>query len=319
MISILKALAATALGLPMLLQSCADSDGNVALGILMRERVVLTATANAIITDLPHTEGSTVQAGDILVQLEDALQQANLQVAEARMAEAEADLERVTSGARDQEVAIAEARVQGARAVYEEAETILQRNQRLLASGTITQARMDQDIARRDSALADLNSAELALAEIREGARDEEIRIARAHVQAAEAQVAAERTRLDDLTIRASRDGTLDSLPWNLGERVPIGSPVAVLLTGDRPHARVYIPEPARVGLQLGDAVSIRLDGTDTIFEGTLRWISNEPAFTPYYALNQEQRSRLVYLAEIALPPEATELPVGVPVSVTLP
>jgi HlyD family secretion protein len=319
MIPILKALALPALVLPMLLQSCDGRDAEVALGVLMRERVVLTATANAIITELPVSEGSTVATGDVLVQLEDAVQRANLELARARLSEAEADLERVQSGARDQEVAIAEARVRGARAVYEEAETTLERDRRLLESGTITQARLDQGIARRGSALAELTSAEQELAEIREGARDEDIRIAEAHVAAALAQVTAERTRLEDLTIRASRDGILDSLPWNLGERVPLGSPVAVLLTGDRPHARIYIPEPARVGLGVGDPVSVRIDGTEAVFEGSLRWVSNEPAFTPYFALNQGQRSRLVYLAEVALPTEAAGLPIGVPVTATLP
>jgi HlyD family secretion protein len=319
MISLLKALAIPTLGLPMLLQSCDGRDMDVALGILARERVVLTATATAIITDLPIAEGSEIEAGTILVQLEDALQQASLEVAQARLAEAEADLERLRGGARVQEIAIAEARVEGARAVYGEAETTLERNRRLLDSGTVTQARLDQDIARRDAALAELTSAEQALAELREGARAEDIRIAEAHLAAAQAEVAAERTRLQDLTIRASRDGRLDSLPWNLGERVPLGSPVAVLLTGDRPHARIYIPEPARVRLAVGDPVSIALDGTEAVFEGHLRWISDEPAFTPYYALNREQRARLVYLAEVDLPPEAAGLPAGVPVTADLP
>jgi HlyD family secretion protein len=94
---------------------------------------------------------------------------------------------------------------------------------------------------------------------------------------------------------------------------------VAVLLTGDRPHARICIPEPARVRLAVGDPVSIALDGTDAVFEGRLRWISDEPAFTPYYALNREQRSRLVYLAEVDPPPDAAGLPTGVPVTADLP
>jgi HlyD family secretion protein len=197
----------------MLLQSCDGRDPDVALGILARERVVLTATATAIITDLPVAEGSEVEVGTILVQLEDALQQARLEVARARLAEAEADVERPRRGARVQEIAIAEARVEGARAVYGEAETNLERNRRLLDRGTSTEARLDQDIARRDSALTELTSAEQALAELREGARAEDIRIAEAHLAAAQAEVEAERTRLQDLTIRASRDDRLDSLP----------------------------------------------------------------------------------------------------------
>jgi len=43
MIPTLKALALPALVLPMLLQSCDGRDAEVALGVLMRERVVLTA------------------------------------------------------------------------------------------------------------------------------------------------------------------------------------------------------------------------------------------------------------------------------------
>ncbi|PWJ20263.1 HlyD family secretion protein [Jannaschia seohaensis] len=311
MISIFKLSVLTALLIPMILHSCADRNGETALGMLMRDRVVLTATANAIVTDLPVAEGSEVEAGTILVQLEDRLQRANLQGRGPGWLRRR-PISNECGGARVQEIAIAEARVGGARAVYEEAETTLERDARLLESGTITRARLDQDIARRDSALAELTSAEQVLAELEEGAREEDIRIA-------EAQVAAERTLLEDLTIRAPRDGLLDSLPWNLGERVPFGSPVALLLTGDRPRARIYLSEPARVGRAVGDPVSTRLDGTEAVFEGQFRWISEEPAFTPYYALNSEQRSRLVYLAEVELPPEAAGLPAGVPVSAALP
>lgn len=319
MLAMLKGLAGLAVLLPFGLKSCDGPPADVALGQLMRERVLLTATANELITDLPIAEGSAVKAGDVLVHLDDSLQQAQVAVAQAQLAEAEADLERMRTGARPEEFAIAEARVEGARAVYQEAQASYERNARLVETGTVTAARLDEVVAQRNSALAELTSAEQSLQELRIGARAEDIRIAEAHVTAAEAQVTAERTRLNNLTIRASRDGLLDSLPWNRGERVPLGSPVAVLLTGDRPYARIYVPEAARARLAIGDPVSISLDGDSAVYQGTLRWISNEPAFTPYYALNQEQRSRLVYPAEVALPQAAAELPAGLPVSAHLP
>jgi HlyD family secretion protein len=317
MISFLKAATLVALALPLLLQSCNAPSGEVALGVLARERVALTATANEIITALPVAEGETVEVGTVLVQLDDRLQKANLDLALASRAQAQADLDRTRSGAREEEIAIAEARVEGARAIYNETRRTVERNTQLLQSGTITQARLDQDMARQDSTRAELHSAEQALRELRAGARDEDIRIAEAKLRAAEAQVAAERTRLENLTISASRPGILDNLPWNLGERVPQGSPVAIVLAGDRPFARVYVPEPLRARLRIGDTVQIELDGLDDPLQGSLRWISDEAAFTPYYALNQEQRSRLVYLAEIALPDEAATLPSGLPVTAT--
>jgi HlyD family secretion protein len=50
-----------------------------------------------------------------------------------------------------------------------------------------------------------------------------------------------------------------------------------------------------------------------------VRWISSEPSFTPYYALNQSDRARLMYVAEIQLPDSAANLPNGVPAQVVLP
>ena len=98
-----------------------------------------------------------------------------------------------------------------------------------------------------------------------------------------------------------------------------MGSPVAVLVTGEVPFARVYVPEPARVNVRVGDSLTVHVDGIDSPFEGRVRWISTDPAFSPYYALNQEDRSRLMYLAEIDLPKAAADLAVGIPVQVDMP
>ena len=127
------------------------------------------------------------------------------------------------------------------------------------------------------------------------------------------------RKKLADLTINATRDGILDNLPWNLGERVTTGSPLAIVLAGKAPFARIYVPEPYRVRLKVGDKLVVHVDGLEKSIVGSLRWISSEPAFTPFYALNQEERSRLMYLAEVQLPDSEAYLPNGVPTQVELP
>jgi HlyD family secretion protein len=63
----------------------------------------------------------------------------------------------------------------------------------------------------------------------------------------------------------------------------------------------------------------VHVDGAEESFTGRVRWIAQEPAFTPYYALNSSERSRLVYLAEVQLPDTAANLPAGLPVQVELP
>jgi len=48
-----------------------------------------------------------------------------------------------------------------------------------------------------------------------------------------------------------------------------------------------------------------------------VRKLSHDAAFTPYFALTQHDRGRLVYLAEVEVAgPAADALPTGVPVEV---
>lgn len=300
------------------LSACTENPAT-ALGQLERDRIAHTATVNEIIIKLPVAQGHAVKQGTVLVQLDNRLQQALVDEARANVARAEAQLEKLRNGARVEEVAAAQARVAAHRATLIESEKAYQRTKKLYTRKLDSLTNLDQSKARRDTASANLQNAREQLRELTNGTREEDLRIATAELTAAESRVAIELKRLHDLTITATRDGILDSLPWNLGERVTAGSPVAIVLAGSAPYARVYIPEPYRVKINGGTTLSVSIDGLSQPVVGHVRWIASEPAFTPYYALNQQERSRLVYLAEIQLPDSASHLPSGIPVSVSLP
>jgi len=303
----------------LLLAACNGEDGNIALGNLERDRVALTATANEVLIALPVAQGTFVKKGTVLVQLDPAEQQAIVNQATAEVQKAKSNLEKLQNGARAEDIAKARATVAGAKAALVEAEATFKRFNDLTGRGTSSQAQLDSARASRDAATASLQSAEQELKELVAGTRPEDLAIAKAELNAAEASLATQQKILSDLTITASRDGVLDNLPWNLGERVTIGSPVAVMLAGDTPYARVYVPEPHRIKINEGDKLQVRIDGLDTPIEGSVRWISSEASFTPYYALNQSERARLMYVAEVQLPDSAKDLPNGVPAQVVLP
>ena len=121
------------------------------------------------------------------------------------------------------------------------------------------------------------------------------------------------------MSIRATSDARLDHLPKHLGERTSIGEAVATLLDKNAPYARIYVPETHRLKMAAGQELVIHVDGLADAQTGKLRWISQDPAFTPYFALNSSDRARLVYLAEVQLPASAANLPSGLPVQVELP
>jgi len=302
-----------------LVTGCNNTNEKLALGTLERNRVSHTATINEIVVSLPIKPGSFVSKGTLLVQLDDTQQKALVAKAEAELNQAKASLDKLSNGARPEEVAAASAKVSGAKAGVVESDAKYVRVQNLLKRKLTSQADLDQALASRDASRANLTSAQESLLVLTNGTREEDLRFAQAHVDAATAYLASEQKRLRDLSIVATRDGILDTLPWNLGERVTQGSPLAILLSGKAPFARVYVPEPYRVNLRVNQKLMVRVDGLDHKIEGTLRWISTEPAFTPYYALNQEERSRLMYLAEVQLPDTESQLPNGVPAQVELP
>lgn len=300
------------------LSSCGQ-DFSRALGTLERERIAHTATASEVVMELPIKEGQFVTKGAVLVRLNTQQQMAQVEQAKANVARADAYLDKLHNGARIEEVEATRALVEGARASLLDIERNFVRQQELFSQNLTSQVKLDTTQARRDSARANLRNTQEQLLQLTNGTREEDLRMAQAERKAAQAVLESELKRLNDLTIVASRNGILDSLPWNEGERVTIGSPLAIVLAGKVPYARVYVPEPSRVNVKIGSQLAVYIDGIDESFVGTVRWISSEPAFTPYYALNQEERSRLVYLAEIDLPDSAAELPSGVPAQVIMP
>ncbi|MBV1931508.1 MAG: HlyD family efflux transporter periplasmic adaptor subunit [Porticoccaceae bacterium] len=303
----------------VLLSACDSRDENVALGTLERDRIAHTATVNEVVTSLPVAQGSLVSKGTMLVQLDDTQQKARIAKAEAEVVQAEVNLEKLRNGAREEEVAAARARVAGAKAALVESEANYKRAKNLVKRKLSSQASLDQSLAARDAALANLQTAQEHLRELTNGTREEDLRIAEASLDAVIAILASENKKLADLTIIATRDGILDNLPWNLGERVSSGSPLAIVLAGKAPYARIYVPEPYRVKIKVGDKMAVHVDGLEQAITGELRWVSSEPAFSPYYALNQDERSRLMYLAEVQLPDSEAHLPNGVPAQVELP
>lgn len=298
---------------------CTNDKASIALGTLERDRIAHTATVNEIITELPIKAGSKVKKGMVLVKLDNTLQKALVAKAQAQVQQAAANLEKAHNGARAEEVASAKAQVAGAKAALVKSKANHQRALTLIKTNLTSQATVDSTLAARDENQAKLKSAQEYLLQLVNGTRIEDLEIAEAILATNTAVLANEQKKLSDLTITAKRDGILDNLPWNLGERVTAGSPVAIVLAGKAPFARVYVPEPYRIKVNMGDQLLVYVDGLATPIKGTVRWISSEPAFTPYYALNQAERSNLMYLAEILLPETAADLPMGIPAQVEMP
>lgn len=308
----------TLFSLAILLGSCGNDNKNQALGTLERDRIVLKATAAEIIIAEPIREGTFVKKDDLLVQLDDTQARTLVKKADASLMIAKATQAKLRNGARAEDIAAAHAQLERADTQLVQAAATFNRTSTLMQKKLIGQADLDAARAARDAASADVHRAQQNLLLLTNGTRIEDLQQADAQVAEAEAALHLEEYKLNQLSIVATRDGFLDRLPKYTGERTALGDPVALLLAGTAPYARVYILEPARAKLHIGQTLKVHVDGYEKPFDGKLRWISQDPAFTPYYGLNSRDRALLMYLAEIDLPESAKDLPSDLPTQVDL-
>ena len=289
-------------------------------GTLERDRLEIVAESNERIVEVPVREGDAVAAGTVLLRQEAGTMQPRLEQARAVVAEAERRLADAVAGPRPREIEEARAALTGAESSLETEQREFARVDALVERRLLSASSRDQARARRDAALASRDQARARLRLLQEGTRPEQVREAEAAVARARAALAELETSAARYVLHAPRDGRVEALPYELGERPPAGAPVVVMLADGAPYARIYVPEHLRPQFTPGREVQVRMDGVERPLTGQVRFVSAEAAFTPYYALTQKDRSRLSFLAEVVIEdPAAASLPVGMPVQVTLP
>jgi HlyD family secretion protein len=308
--------------LPVLLLAAACSGGDAVQemhGTLERERLELVAESHERIVEVAVREGERVAEGALLLRQEAGTMQPRLDQARASLVEAERRLADLAEGPRRREIEEARAALAGAGSELLTAQRDFERVDALVDRRLLSASDRDQARARRDTAKSARDQAAARLALLLEGTRPEQVRQAEAAVQRARATLAELETSAARYTVRAPRPGLVEALPYELGERPPAGAPVVVMLADGTPYARIHVPEPLRSAVTPGRRVEIAIDGVEGRLEGTVRFVSAEAEYTPYYSLTQRDRSRLSYAAEVAVEdPRAAALPVGVPVQVTL-
>lgn len=303
------------LSLPLLLGACGN-DGRRALGTLEWDRISLPSPAAEKIVAVNVREGQRVNAGDVLLQLEPTRTQSQLEALQAQAQQSAQALAELKNGPRAEDIAQAKANLSAAQAQAIEARAYYERVQPLGKRKLIAASDIDNAKAAADHADAQVRAAQQALLELQRGTRAEQIAQGEAAAQAADAQAAYQQETRRKLDLAAPRAARVDSIPYKLGDQAPVGAPLVVLLAGDAPFARVYVPEPLRANVRVGDAATVRIEGGDKRWQGKVRMIRTDPSFTPYYALTGQDATRLSYLAEIQLGNDAKDLPAGVPVTV---
>lgn len=300
------------------LGACQRNGEQSMVGTLERDRVEIKVESNEPIVSRDVRDGQQVSAGDLLMRQDPARPQARLEQALAQRNQAAARLAELRRGPRQEAIRETRARLAAAEAQADNALAELNRVRDIYARGLSSQAALDQADTQWKAATATRTAIREELEAQLAGTTLEELEQAEAALAAAEAVLAQAGLDLERTELRAPVDGIVDKLLYQVGERPAPGATIAVVLDRSRVFARFYVPEHLRAGIRPGRELGVRIDGVGGEMKGTVRWVSADASFTPYFALTEHDRSRLSYIAELDLP-EAAELPSGVPLVVLPP
>ena len=288
-------------------------------GYMEADLVLVGSEQGGRVAELSVKEGDHVKQGDPIFVLESEEQEASvaaarsrLQEAEARLADAKAELQR------PDEIQVLEAALAQARAMLQVATNNLNRAQSLFDKGWITKAQLDDTIAQHDRNQAAVAEAEKRITAAKLPGRADMIAAAAANAEAARHALTEAEKNLGKRKVFAPANGTVEEVYFRPGEVVNSGQAVVALLPPRNLKVRFFVAEPERARLQVDQSIAISCDGCPPDLHAKISFIAREAEFTPPVIFSREQRQKLVYLIEARPEGDATALTAGQPVTVTL-
>lgn len=300
------------------LNACDKTDETYMVGTLERDRVEVSVESTEPIIAIHVTDGQMLKTGDLILEQDPAKLERLLAQQTALKNQSAARLAELVRGPRPEVIQEARAQLVSARASAKNAAANRARAQEVFDRDLSDQSTLDFAITRATTTAAAEQAASDSLSRLLNGTTIEELDQAIAALDAAEAGITRIQLDIERLKIYAPVTGMLDKRLYQLGERPKLGATVGVILDSSRTFARIYVPEPLRSSIQPGKQLDVRIDGVDNTISGTVRWVSADATFTPYFALTEHDRSRLSYLAEVDIP-DASSMPSGVPLEVDFP
>lgn len=226
----------------------------------------------------------------------------------------------------EEDIAAAQAFVEQARSQLELAKLKYERTERLFGNNSASPSDMDQATAEyrvaraservRDEELAALKRKrpkELQEADARReeahqevllrkrGYRVEEQAKAAAAVEAAKAALAAYQKQIEELTILAPVDGSIEAVDLRPGDLVGAGTPAISMIEAGRLWVRAYVPEN-HLDVAVGRELPISVDSfPGRRFRGRVTFVARQAEFTPGNVQTPEERSKQVFRIKVML------------------
>jgi len=219
-------------------------------------------------------EGDEVKEGEVLIKLEQEELKIAKNQAEAALKVAQANLNKVLAGTREEEIQQAEAGLAQAKANVEDAEVNFLRLKILFETHTVAKKTFDNAETVYKVAQAQYEAAMERLKMAKKGPTKEDIEIARAQVRQAEVVLQMAKQKLKDSITVAPFSGVVVGKFKNEGEYVTSTPATEVLHLVDISRVKVEgsIPEYEMASVSVGQEAEVKVDAyPDRVFKGEVK------------------------------------------------
>ncbi|MEY2480788.1 MAG: rane fusion protein YbhG [Verrucomicrobiota bacterium] len=169
-------------------------------------------------------------------------------------------------------------------------------------------AKRQQDLMK--SQAVSPNEAERATSAAK--AQEKNLEAAKMRIVQARAQLGDIDAQIAEMQVTAPSDSVLEVLSVKVGDVLPANREVATLLLPQHLWVRVYVPEPWLGRIKVGDPVRARVDSyPDKDFDGVVEQINRQAEFTPRNVQTVEDRIRQVFGVKVRLPNNDDRLRAG--------
>ena len=226
-------------------------------------------------------EGDIVKPGQVLVRLDTATFDSQLEEAKLRVAAAE---ERVAS---------ANASLVRQKSLVENAKLEYERTKKLVAENAIAQQEFDARNTSLQTAMASYDEEEARL------------RTAKQEVEVAKANVATIQTHIDDAILKSPVLGRVLYRLAEPGEMLAAGGKALTMVNLEDVYMEIYLPSEQAAGLKIGTDARITVDfAPGRAAVGYVSFVSPEAQFTPKQVETKSERDKLMFRVKIQVPKE---------------
>lgn len=240
------------------------------------ESAVITSKINSRVADISVDVGSLVNKGECVITFDAKDIEAQVAQAKAGVDVAQANLNKIKSGSRPEQIEQATAALETAKANYENVKTNYTRNKDVYDVGGISKSQLDQSETAVTAAESTCKSAQAALDMLKKGETAEGIAVVEAQVKSAEAALNTAQVQLQNGTIESPISGVVTGKNINVGELATVGAPLITIVNLDSVLVNAYMPSTYINKISVSQKVVIKVSEIpDKEFEGEISVIDS--------------------------------------------